>query len=408
MANSQVTPTHIVPEWYFLPFYAILRAIDFNVLFIDSRLGGVIAFGGSILILFFLPWLDRSPVRSGTFRPLFQPFYWLFVVNFIAADLSRLGAGRGHLRAARQDLHGLLLRSTSSSSCRCSRASRRRGRCRFPSRKPCSPSRIDPGAPMIRITTIAAALVLGFRPRRARRGAGGGGEPREPRDREADLELSRASSAPSTCNQLQRGFQVFQDVCANCHGARLLAFRNLSERGGPEFSEEQVKALAATYRSPIPTAEGGARPGVPADRWPTLADRARMRSRAFGVVPPDFSVIAKARGITAAVPVVDRQLLHGLCRKAVRTTSTPCCSATAIRRRKAPRYPRASTTTRSFPGHAIGMPPPLSDGVVTYEDETFPQTTDQYAQRRFGLPDVGRRAAPRRAQGNRLPGHRSS
>src|ERR1700710_627769 len=53
MANSQVTPAHIVPEWYFLPFYAILRAIDFNMLFIDSRLGGVIFFGGSILILFF-------------------------------------------------------------------------------------------------------------------------------------------------------------------------------------------------------------------------------------------------------------------------------------------------------------------------------------------------------------------
>jgi quinol-cytochrome oxidoreductase complex cytochrome b subunit len=83
MANSQVTPAHIVPEWYFLPFYAILRAIDFNILFIDSRLGGVIFFGGSILILFFLPWLDRSPVRSGTFRPLFKPFYWLFVINFV-------------------------------------------------------------------------------------------------------------------------------------------------------------------------------------------------------------------------------------------------------------------------------------------------------------------------------------
>ena len=60
MANSQVTPAHIVPEWYFLPFYAILRAIDFNILFIDSKLGGVIFFGGSILILFFLPWLDTS------------------------------------------------------------------------------------------------------------------------------------------------------------------------------------------------------------------------------------------------------------------------------------------------------------------------------------------------------------
>ncbi len=90
MANSQVTPAHIVPEWYFLPFYAILRAIDFNVLFIDSRLGGVIAFGGSILILFFPPWLDRSPVRSGSFRPMFRPFYWLFVLNFIM--LTYLGA----------------------------------------------------------------------------------------------------------------------------------------------------------------------------------------------------------------------------------------------------------------------------------------------------------------------------
>ena len=89
-ANSQVTPTHIVPEWYFLPFYAILRAIDFNILFIDSRLGGVIFFAGSILVLFFVPWLDTSKVRSGTFRPMFKPFYWLFVANFLM--LAYLGA----------------------------------------------------------------------------------------------------------------------------------------------------------------------------------------------------------------------------------------------------------------------------------------------------------------------------
>jgi len=88
--NSQVTPAHIVPEWYFLPFYAILRAIDFNLLFIDSKLLGVIFFGGSILILFFLPWLDTSKVRSGNFRPMFKWFYWIFVVNFVA--LTYLGA----------------------------------------------------------------------------------------------------------------------------------------------------------------------------------------------------------------------------------------------------------------------------------------------------------------------------
>jgi ubiquinol-cytochrome c reductase cytochrome b subunit len=97
-ANPLVTPPHIVPEWYFLPFYAILRAIDFNFI-LDSKLLGVIAFGGSILILFFLPWLDTSKVRSGTFRPMFKWFYWVFVVNFIllmwygaqSPDLAVLG-----------------------------------------------------------------------------------------------------------------------------------------------------------------------------------------------------------------------------------------------------------------------------------------------------------------------------
>ena len=101
-ANSQVTPPHIVPEWYFLPFYAILRAIDFNILFIDSKLGGVIFFAASILILFFLPWLDRSKVRSGTFRPVFKWFYWLFVINFIGlAYLGAAPAEGGYVIAAK-------------------------------------------------------------------------------------------------------------------------------------------------------------------------------------------------------------------------------------------------------------------------------------------------------------------
>lgn len=89
-ADPQVTPPHIVPEWYFLPFYAILRAIDFNIGPIDSKLGGVIAMFGAIAIWFVVPWLDRSKVRSGAFRPMFKWFYWLWVVNFIA--LTYLGA----------------------------------------------------------------------------------------------------------------------------------------------------------------------------------------------------------------------------------------------------------------------------------------------------------------------------
>ena len=67
-------------------------------------------------------------------------------------------------------------------------------------------------------------------------------------------------------NQLQRGFQVFREVCSNCHSARLIAFRTLAEEGGPEFSEAQVKALAAEYEIADPSAEGGKRAGLPASR----------------------------------------------------------------------------------------------------------------------------------------------
>jgi ubiquinol-cytochrome c reductase cytochrome b subunit len=82
-ANPLKTPAHIVPEWYFLPFYAILRAITFNIGPIDSKLGGVLAMFGSIAVLFFLPWLDTSRVRSAVYRPWYKLFFWLFVANAI-------------------------------------------------------------------------------------------------------------------------------------------------------------------------------------------------------------------------------------------------------------------------------------------------------------------------------------
>lgn len=82
-ANPLVTPAHIVPEWYFLPFYAILRAITFDIGPISSKLGGVIAMFGSIAVLFVLPWLDRAKARSGRYRPLFKWFFWIFVANAV-------------------------------------------------------------------------------------------------------------------------------------------------------------------------------------------------------------------------------------------------------------------------------------------------------------------------------------
>lgn len=96
-ADPLKTPAHIVPEWYFLPFYAILRAITFNIgipftdiVLIDSKLGGVIAMFGSIIVLFFLPWLDTSKVRSARYRPLFRQFFWIFAVVCVA--LGYLGS----------------------------------------------------------------------------------------------------------------------------------------------------------------------------------------------------------------------------------------------------------------------------------------------------------------------------
>jgi ubiquinol-cytochrome c reductase cytochrome b subunit len=82
-ANPLVTPAHIVPEWYLLPFYAILRAIP-------NKLGGVIMMFGAIAVLLFVPWLDTSKVRSAVYRPLYKQFFWIFVA--VCLGLGWLGA----------------------------------------------------------------------------------------------------------------------------------------------------------------------------------------------------------------------------------------------------------------------------------------------------------------------------
>jgi ubiquinol-cytochrome c reductase cytochrome b/c1 subunit len=75
-ANPLVTPAHIVPEWYFLPFYAILRAIP-------NKLGGVIMMFGAIAVLYLVPWLDTSRVRSANYRPLYRQFFWVLIAATI-------------------------------------------------------------------------------------------------------------------------------------------------------------------------------------------------------------------------------------------------------------------------------------------------------------------------------------
>lgn len=167
-------------------------------------------------------------------------------------------------------------------------------------------------------------------------------------------------------HQLQRGFQVFREVCANCHGAKLLAFRNLEEEGGPGFSEEQVKALAAEYTVNDPDTAEGTRKGLPSDRWPGTGQSAADQIAAFGIVPPDLSVMAKARSIASPFPQWvfnyfttysegGPDYIHALL---TGYEETPPEGASV---------PEGKFYNHIFPGHAIGMPPPLANGSVKYQ-----------------------------------------
>ena len=113
-ANPLSTPAEIVPEWYLLPFYAILRSFTADFI-LPAKLWGVLAMFSSILLLFFLPWLDRSPVRSGAYRPVFKRFFWLLVVDVIAlgwvggSPVKPLTVAVGQVAAAYYFLHFLVI-----------------------------------------------------------------------------------------------------------------------------------------------------------------------------------------------------------------------------------------------------------------------------------------------------------
>jgi cytochrome c1 len=170
--------------------------------------------------------------------------------------------------------------------------------------------------------------------------------------------------------QLQRGYQVYKDVCAACHGLRLIAFRNLGEPGGPfdvpgvdhKLVEAQVKKIASEAQIADLDAEGQptTRPGIPADRFPSPFPNERAaRAANNGAAPPDLSVIIKARphGV---------QYLYSL----LTGYQTPPANF---------QLQEGMNYNAYFAGHQIAMPPPLTDGQVTYADGTA-GTVDQYSQ----------------------------
>jgi cytochrome c1 len=176
--------------------------------------------------------------------------------------------------------------------------------------------------------------------------------------------------------QLQRGFEVFRTVCANCHSANLLAFRNLAQPGGPAFSEAQVKALAAEYTVHDGPGDDGAmfdRPGRPADHWVPTYPNAEAAKATLGAAPPDMSVLAKARGFERGVV----NFIPDLVTQYQEQGADYIYSLLALGYSN----PKDLNHNDYFPvaGNHIAMPKPLADKQVPYEDGS-PQTVDQYAR----------------------------
>ena len=162
---------------------------------------------------------------------------------------------------------------------------------------------------------------------------------------------------------LRRGYKVYSEVCAACHAMDLMRFRNLAQPGGPEFTEDEVKAIAADYTiedGPDDYGDMFERPRIPADAFPApFANENAARASNGGALPPDLSVIIKAR---AGEENYIYSLLTGY--------------------EEAPDgfdVPPGMSYNAYFYGRLLAMANPLSDEIVDYEDGT-PMTVDQYAK----------------------------
>jgi ubiquinol-cytochrome c reductase cytochrome b/c1 subunit len=178
--------------------------------------------------------------------------------------------------------------------------------------------------------------------------------------------------------QLQRGLKVYREVCQVCHGLKLVAFRNLADLG---YSEAQIKAIAAEYKvqdGPNDQGEMFERAGRPADYFPQPWPNENAARARYNGVPPDFSVLAKARGYDRGFPrfIFDiftqyqeqgPDYIHALL---TGYEQNPPAGFT---------LPPGNFYNKYFPGHALAMPPPLSDKQVEYTDGS-PTTIDQYSK----------------------------
>jgi cytochrome c1 len=173
-------------------------------------------------------------------------------------------------------------------------------------------------------------------------------------------------------------FQVYREVCQVCHGLKLLSFRNLADLG---YSEAQVKAIAAEYKvqdGPNDQGEMFEREGRPADRFPPPWPNENAARARYNGVPPDFSVLAKARTYERGFPWFILDLFTQYQEQGV-----DYIQALLVGYKDKPpegfALPAGGNYNEYFPGHSIAMPPPLTDGRVEYTDGS-PATVDQYSK----------------------------
>lgn len=180
--------------------------------------------------------------------------------------------------------------------------------------------------------------------------------------------------------QLQRGFKVFKEVCSACHSANFFSFRNLAQPGGPGFTEAQAKQVASEYQitdGPNDSGDMFQRPGRLSDHWPApFPNDNAARAANGGALPPDFSVLAKARSYHVGFPgfITDAFIQY-------QEHGVDYIHALLVGYDDPPADVHVQPGlhyNKYFPGNQIAMPKPMSDGQVEYTDGA-PQTVEQYA-----------------------------
>ncbi|MGQ3674465.1 cytochrome c1 [Xanthobacter sp. TB0139] len=222
---------------------------------------------------------------------------------------------------------------------------------------------------------VAGAALLAAAPGLSAQAAGGGHGPER-------MEWSFAGPFGMYDQaQLQRGFKVFKEVCSSCHSADFLAFRNLAQPGGPGFTEDQAKQIASEYQvqdGPDDAGDMFERPARLSDHWPApFPNEQAARASNGGALPPDLSVIAKARSYHVGFPgfITDAFIQY-------QEHGVDYIHALLTGYEDAPEGVTVQPGLHYnlyFAGNQIAMPAPLSDELVEYTDGS-PMTVEQYSQ----------------------------